>query len=383
MTEKENQAIQDSLLEDSRLSQYAETHLRNVLSRIYIANFQGIKELTIENLPLDVRWIFLTGENGFGKTSILRAIAKGFVGDENFVLPMPNDAFIVINGFINNKIFKRKVSDKSSLKIQIATYGVSRFQLTANDQTASDRSQQKTYSLFHDDGQLINIEQELITTFAYDKLRFEQLRSVFLQIIPNLKDIEIDTTNGKPKVRYYEKDEYNNSYEAVSLNELAAGYRSILTMIGDMVIRLSEVNSRIEDISGIVLIDELDAHLHPKYQYELPKLLSDVFPNIQFIVTTHSPIPILGLPEDNKPVILTVERSPEKGITIDRKDDDFDIRQLNPEALLTSPIFNFQTIFARGAKPENIIPTSDFNDVIEVEAIKKRLKNLREAGLVK
>jgi predicted ATP-binding protein involved in virulence len=236
--------------------------------------------------------------------------------------------------------------------------------------------------LFHDDGQLINIEQELITTFAYNEPRFEQLRDVFLKIIPNLKNIEIDKTNGSPKVRYYEKDEQNRTYEAVSLNELAAGYRSILTMIGDMVIRLSENKEAIKDISAIVLIDELDAHLHPKYQYELPKLLSDVFPKIQFIVTTHSPIPILGLPEDNQPIILTVERNLEKGITIDRKDDDFNIRQLNPEALLTSPIFNFQTLFARGAKTETIIPTSDFKEVIEIEAIKKRLKNLRESGLV-
>lgn len=108
MTAKENQALQDALLEDSRLSQYTETHLRNVLSRIYIANFQGIKEMKIENLPLDARWVFLTGENGFGKTSILRAIAKGFVGDENFVLPIPDDAFIVLNGFIDNKILSEK-----------------------------------------------------------------------------------------------------------------------------------------------------------------------------------------------------------------------------------------------------------------------------------
>ncbi len=370
------------LLEEFRLSQDTKAHLANALSRLYVANFQGIKELIIENLPLNNRWIFLTGENGFGKTSVLRAIAKGLVGDENFVQPMPKNAQILLNGFVNNKPFRNNVSEKQEIKIPVATYGVSRFQLTANDQAASDRSQQKTYSLFHDDGQLINIEQELITTFAYNKPRFDQLRALFLQIIPNLKDIKIDTTNGSPKVRYHEKDDQNKSYEAVSLNELAAGYRSILTMIGDMVIRLSENKDAIKDISGIVLIDELDAHLHPKYQYELPKLLSDVFPNVQFIVTIHSPMPILGLPENNQPSILTVERNLEKGITIDRKDDDFDIRQLNPEALLTSPIFNFQTLFARGAKTDTIMPTSDFKEVIEIEAIKKRLKNLREAGLI-
>lgn len=371
----------NQILTHEILNRYTEAHLTNALSRLYVRNFQGIKEATIENLPLNKRWIFLTGENGFGKTCVLRAIAKGLVGDEYFK-PMEKNAQILLNGFINNKPFRNISSETIDVKIPIATYGVSRFQLTAKDQEASDRSKQRTYSLFHDDGLLLNIEQELITTFAYNKPRFEQLTEVFLKIIPNLKNIEIDNTNGNPKVRYYEKDEQNRSYEAVSLNELAAGYRSILTMIGDMVIRLSENKEAVKDISAIVLIDELDAHLHPKYQYELPKLLSDVFPKIQFIVTTHTPIPILGLPEDNQPIVLTVERNLEKGITIDRKDDDFNIRQLNPEALLTSPIFNFQTLFARGAKTESIIPTSDFKEVVEIEAIKKRLKNLREAGLV-
>jgi hypothetical protein len=355
------------------------------ISRFYVSKFQGINELLIEGLPLNTQWIFLTGENAFGKTSILRAIAKGLVGDEDLVPPLPNLSQIHINTLFNKKpeYYRARPRAKPNFIIPVAAYGVSRFLLSGGDSTAVERSQQKAYSLFRDDGLLINIEQELITTNVYNPTRFEQLKKVFLKVIPNLKDIKIDTTNGSPKVRYCEKDNDNHAYEYITLNDLAAGYRSILTMIGDMVMRLSEVEGKdIDDLKGIVLIDEIDAHLHPKYQYELPKLLSDVFPKVQFIVTTHSPIPILGLPENNKPVVLTVERNSETGITIDRKDDDFDIRQLNPEALLTSPIFNFQTLFARGAKTETIIPTSDFKEVIDIEAIKKRLKNLREAGLV-
>jgi predicted ATP-binding protein involved in virulence len=154
-------------------------------------------------------------------------------------------------------------------------------------------------------------------------------------------------------------------------------------MIGDMMIRLSkEPNNPLSDLRGIVLIDEIDAHLHPKYQYELPNLLSEIFPKVQFIVTTHSPLPILGSSTDKKQVILTVERNPKQGITVQRKDD-FDIRQLNPSSLLTSPIFGLQTLFAKNAKHDDIIASDDFKDVEKVAKIKKRLQELRQQGFIK
>ncbi|GAD31457.1 ATP-binding involved in virulence-like protein [Photobacterium leiognathi lrivu.4.1] len=52
-------------------------------------------------------------------------------------------------------------------------------------------------------------------------------------------------------------------------------------------------------IPGIILIDEVDLHLHPKAQENYLKILTDIFPNIQFIVTTHSPFVIRGLPENS------------------------------------------------------------------------------------
>ncbi len=378
------QSLKDQILADAKLREnITKECLPNALSRIYIANFQGIKRLCIEDLPLSSQWIFLTGENGFGKTSVLRAIAKGLIGDESFVVPSPKEATILVNAIVDGQPFNNQFGTGTQNVVSLATYGVSRFRLAGGDATALERSQQKTYSLFHDDGQLYNIEQKLINYNAYDKPRFDKLKSIFLRLIPHLKDITIEPNKGNPKVIYHEKDENNQLYEAVSLNDLAAGFRNILTMVGDMVMRLSEKSDDLDELSGIVLIDEIDAHLHPKYQYELPKLLSEVFPKVQFIATTHSPIPMLGLPKNNKPVILTVERNAENGITIDRKDDDFNFRQLSPEALLTSPVFGFQTLFARDTTADEMMPTSDFNEVIEISAIQERLKKLRAEGLVK
>ncbi|ABX50069.1 ATP-binding protein involved in virulence-like protein [Shewanella baltica OS195] len=58
------------------------------------------------------------------------------------------------------------------------------------------------------------------------------------------------------------------------------------------------------DIPGIVLVDEIDLHLHPRAQESYIKTLTDIFPNIQFIITTHSPFVVRGLPNHSKVVNL-------------------------------------------------------------------------------
>ena len=179
--------------------------------------------------------------------------------------------------------------------------------------------------------------------------------------------------NGFYEIRYQEKNDNGETFDLVKLNDLAAGYRGIITMIGDMLRRsINDVES-FEDIEGIVIIDEFDAHLHPKYQYELPKLLSTVFPKVQFIVSTHSPIPLLGV-EPNTAVVLTVNRTKELGITVERLDDDIDISRLSANALLTSDIFGFKSIFARGSTPDTIEPFDDYKDIKEMNELEKRLE---------
>jgi predicted ATPase len=356
------------------------------LSKIEIINFQGIKHLIIDNLNLDAQWIFLTGENGFGKTSILRAIALGLVGDEYADQKYLTETAITVYGCNWAQPFRHELKPQllAQNEFQIAAYGAARFQMNHLDQIQpTGKVIKKTYSLFYDDGVLRNIERVLIDSERDDLPTFNRLKELFLKIIPSLADIKSELMGKKRVIRYYEKNEYNECYAPVLLYELAAGYRGVLTMIGDMVQRLSEhPHNSLSDLQGVVLIDEIDAHLHPKYQYELPNLLSETFPKVQFIVTTHSPIPILGLSPDKKLVVLTVDRNPLKGITVDRKDDDFDIQQLNASSLLSSPMFGLQTLLARGAKVEHIIASDDFKDVEKVAQIKKRLQELRQKGFI-
>lgn len=78
----------------------------------------------------------------------------------------------------------------------------------------------------------------------------------------------------------------------LSIKQLSEGERSMVALTGDLARRLAIANPGIENPlmgSGIVLIDEIDLHLHPVWQAKIVPILLKIFPNIQFIVTTHSP----------------------------------------------------------------------------------------------
>ena len=83
-----------------------------------------------------------------------------------------------------------------------------------------------------------------------------------------------------------------------SIYNLSTGYRAILSMIMELAYRAAVLNPTMEDFSeleGVVLIDEIDAHLHPKWQWKILDAIRQVFPCVQFIIATHSPIVISSI----------------------------------------------------------------------------------------
>jgi predicted ATP-binding protein involved in virulence len=81
--------------------------------------------------------------------------------------------------------------------------------------------------------------------------------------------------------------------EQLALDQLSGGYRVMLTLVIDLARRMAQANPHrgkdAIDAAGVVLIDEIDLHLHPRWQQRVLHDLLRTFPNIQFIVTTHSP----------------------------------------------------------------------------------------------
>ncbi|NKB18786.1 MAG: AAA family ATPase [Pseudanabaena sp. CRU_2_10] len=77
-----------------------------------------------------------------------------------------------------------------------------------------------------------------------------------------------------------------------SINQLSDGEKCLLAMVGDLARRLAIANPGLDNPlegEGVVLIDEIELHLHPKWQRMIIPALVRTFPNCQFIVTTHSP----------------------------------------------------------------------------------------------
>lgn len=359
------------------------------LSSIQINNFPPIKDVSIAGIPKGNQWVVLTGENGSGKTSLLKAIATGltssieladlseFYGDYSdlqLILEISQ-----INGDSITKIIKPYglYEGNTLLTNGLACYGAVR--LISDNSIESEAlgeikkpDNYRTYNIFKPIGILKNIVNlRYLDTSELDKTFFDFVCYQLKEIINGLIEIETQI-NGELLFH-----EVNNS-KGIPFNKLPSGRRSFIALIMDLFIRFHEQQPNVSDPSnftGIVIIDEIDIHLHPKMQVEFVKQLSETFPKIQFIVSTHSPIPLLGMPENS--VFCKVSMDHEKGVCVDRLD--IDISDLLPNTILSSPIFGFHDLFSVNHDENKKVQTEDFfSDVIKNRQKKEYLKDVAQ-----
>ena len=111
------------------------------------------------------------------------------------------------------------------------------------------------------------------------------------------------------ELKYYREElnfkiEYKN--KSFGLNELSDGYSSLLAIVTELILRMEAHNIKTYDMQGVVLIDEIETHLHVELQKKILPFLVDFFPKIQFIVTTHSPFVLSSL---SNAVICDLEKN--------------------------------------------------------------------------
>ncbi len=277
------------------------------------------------------RWTIILGENGTGKTTVLRALSTftgvpkekvepshtfapfmvdmidGVVGLQNLFIgklkrgkKIKEEKFWSITQVENDKFEFRHVNMfEGSNPIRLNAYGASR--RMSNGSLTESMNPNPLTSLFHEDGTLLNAEAWLLeTNFAisnskgetkkYLQKRYELIKETLKNLLPDLLDFRIKEIT---KTQTQAAIEVLTPYGWVAMKELSYGYLTFIGWVVDLAARMFE---RYPDSDNplsepaIVLVDEIDLHLHPKWQRQIIEFLTKTFTETQFIVTAHSPL---------------------------------------------------------------------------------------------
>lgn len=147
----------------------------------------------------------------------------------------------------------------------------------------------------------------------------------------------------------------NGIYHRDRLHSMSDGYRGTISLIADIAYRMATLNPALREhvleTPGVVLIDEIDLHLHPRWQARILDDLVRIFPNVQFITTTHSPVVVASVPRNN--IRILEECSTAIPATETRGRDASDI---------------LNTVLGATSRPENVMQMfASFNRAIDEE----------------
>jgi predicted ATP-binding protein involved in virulence len=118
----------------------------------------------------------------------------------------------------------------------------------------------------------------------YKDHQLEMVRNSLQKLLPEFTDFSIRRSPLRMEVKKNNK--------VMTINQLSDGEKCLIALVGDLARRMAIANPMRKNPlegNGVVLIDEIDLHLHPKWQRTVVSKLTEVFPNCQFIISTHSP----------------------------------------------------------------------------------------------
>ena len=182
-------------------------------------------------------------------------------------------------------------------------------------------------------------DREKLWDLGYTSPVLQTVRRALDEIVEGYKNPRIET---RPLRFIMDRIDKDGSRHELRIEQLSEGYKIVIAMVADLAARMAEANPKMNDplnTSGIVLIDEVDLHLHPRWQREILIKLTKVFPNLQFIVSTHSPVIVVGAAEISQVVNLNT-------INDDENLHQNDIQVSNVGQVLLSDLFGLKYLYS-------------------------------------
>lgn len=144
------------------------------------------------------------------------------------------------------------------------------------------------------------LKQEVVRSNKGTVREYEMFKNIVASFMKEINELtEVPSIYYSPQ---FTELVYKDNKTEMPISKLSAGYQSLLWMVMDLAYRVCMLNPELESrdqIMGIVLIDEIDLHLHPKWQWNVIDALQKTFAGVQFIIATHSPIVISASKDAN------------------------------------------------------------------------------------
>lgn len=211
---------------------------------------------------------------------------------------------------------------------------------TRVDESARAKSRLRRYervsSLFEDHIGLMPLSYWLPGYATRNKGRYSQVVRLMNDLLPQACRIEAKATKTAAGTEHL----FRMNGVTVPFRALSDGYRAYVGWIGDMLFHVcmgAGTGVKLADMRGVVLIDEIDLHLHPEWQRVVVPTLANALPGVQFIVTTHSPLVVGSLQSGN--LFLLAE---EDGATVIRRLPER-VHGKSAEQILLSPYFGLDS----------------------------------------
>ncbi|MBV8582305.1 MAG: AAA family ATPase [Candidatus Eremiobacteraeota bacterium] len=296
------------------------------MRRLTLTNIGPFEQISI---PFSPGWNVILGDNGVGKSTILRAVALALCGDaqassfagkrllrsgaDSGQIQLQLDAVTHATTLLRQTDGSVHVSARLISPVQQGTWAVLGFPpMRGISMRAMSPSSTQFYAPAGGRPRVEDLLPLLVGSVdtRIDDLRDwlvllefakhgEAIRATFFEIAKELfTDATVAFASGDPASGVM----VETADGVVPIEQLSQGMISLLAWVGILVQRMHEIypddNAPLER-SALVLVDEIDAHLHPAWQRALVPVISKRFPNLQLVATTHSPLVVTALKRED------------------------------------------------------------------------------------